>query len=207
MVVKRIRWLAAGLFAAGLLSSCASTRLTGEFREPGYSGGPVKSVLVVAVSDNQESRRSLEEAFVREFRQRGVAAQAALDALGPDTPIAQKTVLQAGKRLGVEAVFVTRLLGLKEEQVYSEPIYYRRVWVQGRYVYVYSPTLTSYAVLGGRYTTYRDYALESTLFSVQTGEPVWSVRSETVEPESTERVVADLAKAVLDGLKKQALLP
>jgi len=207
VTAMRIRLLAVWLCLAGLVASCASTRLVADIRDPGYSGGAVKSVLVVAISDDQQTRRSFEDAFVQEFRQRGLVARAGLDALGAGTPTAREAVEPTAKALGVGAVFATRLLGSEEERVYTAPIYYERQIVQGTYVYVYSPTMTGYVLRQGYYTAYRHFTLESTLYHAQTGGPIWSARSETEDPEPPERAIADLAKAVAENLKKHGLLP
>jgi hypothetical protein len=58
MVAKRACLLAMWICIAGLLASCASTRVIGGRRNPEYRGGPVASVLVVVVSDAHEVRRS-----------------------------------------------------------------------------------------------------------------------------------------------------
>jgi hypothetical protein len=162
---------------------------------------------MVAISDDPQARRSFEEAFVREFLRRGVAAQSALEVLGPDAPTAREAVEPEAKRLGIEAVLLAHLLESKEEQVYSAPIYYDRQFVGGTYVYAYSPIMTGYVLREGYYTTYQFYRAESALYGAQSGELIWSARSETADPDPPERVIAGLAKAVADNLKKHALLP
>jgi hypothetical protein len=206
-VSTRVRLLGISLCAAGLLASCAPTRLLADMRAPGYSGGPIKSVLMVVVADDPQARRNFEAAFVWEFLRRGVAAQSALEVLGPDAPTAREAVEPEAKRLGIEAVLLAHLLASKEEQVYSAPIYYDRQFVGGTYVYAYSPTMTGYVLREGYYTTYQFYTVGSALYSAQAGELIWSSRSETQDPRPPERAMADLAKTVADNLKKHALLP
>jgi hypothetical protein len=207
MVVKRIRLPAMWLCGAGMLASCASTRLIADIQEPGYRGGPIESALVIAIADNPQTRQTFEDAFVQEFRRRGLVAHAGLDALNPGTPTSPEAMEPAAKQLGVEAVFTACLLESKEERIYTAPIYYERQYIRGTTVYAYSPTMTGYVFREGYYTTYRYYTPESTLSSVQTGGRIWSAGSETEDPEPAERAIADLAKAVADNLKKHGLLP
>ncbi len=205
-IVRRLLLLGVSLSLAGLLGGCASTRLIAAARAPGYSGGPIASLLVVVISDDPQARRSFEAAFVRAFRQRGAAAQSALEALGADAPTTREA-MTAAVRLGAGGLFLARLLETKEEEVYTAPIYYDREFIHGTYVYVYSPTMTGYVLREGYYTTYQYYRMESALYSVKSGEPIWSARSETEDPASPDKAMAGLAQVVADNLKKLGLLP
>jgi hypothetical protein len=207
MIAKRARPLALWICLAGLAASCASTRLIGDRRNPGYLGGPIASVLVVAISDNLEARRGIEEALVREFRRRGVAAEAGLDALGVETPTVPEAAVLAAERLGMGSVFLARLHEAREERAYTAPIFYDRQFIQGRYEYTYSPTMTGYMLREGYCTTYQVYKLESALYGAKTGGLIWSARSETSDPAAPDRALANLAAAVAENLKKHGLLP
>lgn len=201
------RGLAAVCLAAGLLSACAATRLTDLYRDPGYVGGPLESLLVVGVLDGPERRRLFEEAFVRELQRRRVAARGSLEALGAEAPASIEGLQPALARLGMAGGLLVRLLELREERAYTPPVYYRREITPGTNAYVYSPTPADLVVKEGYTVTYAHYRLESRLFRAGGEAPLWSVQSETVSPEAAERVAADLSRAVLDGLAGSGLLP
>jgi hypothetical protein len=199
--------LAVTLLTASLLAGCASTRLTALYRDPGYSDGPLGSILVVGIFDAPERRRLFEEAFVRELRRRHVTAWESLEALGADAPVEREQVEPALGRLGIAGVLVVRLVGLREEEAYTPPVYFRRETMTGTNVYVYSAAATGLVVKEGYTTTYAHYTLESRLFRAGTGSLLWSARSETVAPESAAQIATGLSRVVLDGLARDGLLP
>ena len=55
-----------------LLSSCATTQISHVWRDPSYVSGPLKTILVVAVRKNQQTRRAWEDGFVAEMSGHGV---------------------------------------------------------------------------------------------------------------------------------------
>jgi hypothetical protein len=130
-----------------------------------------------------------------------------VDTFGVGTPTTPRDAAQAAERIGAAAVFLARLLEAREQQSYTSPIYYDRQFIQGKYEYVYSPTMTGYVLREGFYTTYQIYCLDSALYSAKAGKLIWSARSETADPAAAEQAMANLATALAEHLKKHALFP
>ncbi|HYA02738.1 MAG TPA: hypothetical protein VEI04_06455, partial [Syntrophobacteria bacterium] len=61
-----------------VMTSCGGTNLSYVWKDPGYGGGYLTSVMVVGVSEDLARRRLFEEVFVREFQKRGIKVVASI---------------------------------------------------------------------------------------------------------------------------------
>ena len=64
-----------------LIISCAGTELTHKQVNEAYKGKPVSDILVIAITGNEDSRRSFEQRFVAQLESAGVEAIASVDAI------------------------------------------------------------------------------------------------------------------------------
>ena len=98
------------------LTSCgAPTKVTSEWRSPADSAGAIQRVVVVAVQMIPEDRREVEDCFVAELAERGVAAAPSHRVLGEPLPPLEQTfaILDRG---GIEGALVLRIRRVSEEQ-------------------------------------------------------------------------------------------
>jgi len=192
--------------ALGLLNSCGGTDLTYVWKDPRYGGGYLRSVMVVGVSENLERRRVFEEAFVREFEKRGIKAVASIKTLGPDTRLTRDTVKAEAARLPVDAVLATRLVSAREEAIDQPASIYSMPSAQysNMDLYFYSwDALSAYpGALGKQYVV----RLQTNVFDIDTEKLIWTVSSQTVEPESVREIIESLCKSVMDRLRQDKLI-
>ena len=104
-----------------LLTFCSSTKSTSVWKDDTYSGGPLKKVLVVGVFENSEKKRMFEEAFVREFKGKGVEAVSSVSTLSPHEKPDKEVIKREAQKLGIETIFVTHLMGI-EQKTESYPV-------------------------------------------------------------------------------------
>jgi hypothetical protein len=200
------------LVAAGLLlSSCASTRLTSTWTESTYTGGSLKSVLVVAMAKDARNRRVFEDSFAKEFKKHGAEAFSLSATLSKTEGLTADDVLAEAKRLGVQTIFVSRLVSVEDKEVYHPPTTttvhspsypYNNVYgnFQTYYPYAYSTEHTP------GYTTTETYInIESNIYTMD-GKMIWSVLSETIDPNSVDKAIADLSELIMKNLKKNNLV-
>ena len=185
--------------AALLLSACA-TRPTAEWQDSDYSG-PIRDVLIIGVSENQTTRRIFEDTFVRELTERNVAATASTTILAADDRISKETVEAAVEGKSIDTVLVTRLLGVEERESYQQPTSTR---YYGNYYSYYSQSW-NYAH-SGYYRKYQVLKLETNVYDVKTSKLVWSMQSESVDPQSAQQVIQDQIKLVIKTLSERKLL-
>jgi hypothetical protein len=195
--------LATVLFLA--LFGCASTTVTGVWRDESYKQTPIKSIMVIGVAENTRNRNIFESAMVAEFEKRGVRAIPSAKLL-KDQEINKKNVVEAAINSQMQAVLVTRLVGTKKEQVYHPPTsygvpdpYYRR-WDS------YYPHMYDYAYAPGYMATYTNVVLETSVFAVKEQSLIWSAASETFEPQNINEEVKKLAEILVRKMRESKLV-
>lgn len=197
---------ASAIISSFVLASCAPTKLTGVWKDAAYTGGSLKSVMVVGVVENPRNRRMFEQFFVEQFKNNGVEAFSSSDVILLGKELNKDAVKSAAEKLGADAVLVTHLKAVEEKEEYMPPVYtnipdpynqnlgrhYSRV-----YGYVHEP---------GYYVTHKYVRLENNLYEIKTEKLIWSSSSETINPESANEVIESLGKVVMKSLRDNGLI-
>ena len=178
-----------------LLFSCAGTDLTQEQVDDAYKGKPVSDILVIAVTGNEHNRRSFEKKFVAHLKSVGTAAVASEEAIPMpgDLKLKKETILNAVDQYKNDAVIITQLVSKESEDIYTRGGRTRR----GFFSYSRDPDYSSTT------TTVR---LETNLYDANTGELIWSGKSKTLSRGSTDQLMNDVIKAVINNLQKNKLI-
>lgn len=188
-----------------VLIACAPTKLTEVYKDSAYTGGTLKSIMVVGVADNLRKRKMFEEFFVEQFLINGVNAFSSVAVIPLKKELNKDTIKGQAEKLGVDAVLVTHLAGVEEKEDYVLPTqtfipgpqghlgrHYTRV-----YGYVHEP---------GYYVTHKYVRLENNLYEIKTEKLIWSSSSETINPESANEVIESLCKVVMKSLRDNGLI-
>ena len=102
----------------------------------------------------------------------------------------------------IDAVLVTRLLGVEEKTSYQPPTAHLHY---GSYDQYYRHALTE--VSPGYYRRFSVLTIESTLYDTRSGELIWSMQSESIEPSTPRPVIEDQIDLTIERLAAQGLLP
>jgi hypothetical protein len=190
------------IFAAMLVAACATTQLKDTWKDPAFTGPPLKKIFVVGVSKSDANRRVFEDGFARALTasgSNGVASYATLSEGGPE--VTHEQVNAAMKRAGADGVLVTRLLRARRDVSvspgFAQPGFYGRGF-RGYYggAYMATPDVNVYDVL----------TIESTLWNMQTDKPVWSGTSEVTEPKNVAAATEELAKILITKMKADGVI-
>lgn len=200
---------AAALLLTALLvigAGCASTTLTSVWRDPSYTGGPLRSVLVMGISEETGIRRIFEDEFSAKLQAVGVKAIPGYTLIPQDGP-AEPVVLDAAiAKAGAQGVLVTRLLRIERRTNYG-PGYFRAVPAVGYYRDFHGYYSSSWA----RYSPPQAYeydivALETNLWSPKQGELVWSGITESFAPSNVRQATREFADTIIKALREQQLI-
>jgi hypothetical protein len=112
---RRAFLCAATALAWGALGGCSTTQIASSFKEPAFTGPPLKKLLVLGVSRQATLRRLFENNFVSALGANSVAAVAGHGPLPQDGPPQREAVEKATHDAGADGVVVTRLLGRETE--------------------------------------------------------------------------------------------
>ena len=198
------------LLLAGLPAGCSSSSVVSEWREESFTGQPFRKVLVIALGKQQDLRRSYEDAFVRNLRERGGDAVAGYSLLPFETDKIDRAALsKAVIDSGADAVIVTRLLKTEERVVGSTPTYIPPT--TGLYGY-HSTAWSSYYEPGGSTGTgLQPYiqtiaTLETSLFDAKTAQLVWHATTETFDADQAQRQIPGLVKTLTGAMVRAKVI-
>ncbi|MFC1829885.1 hypothetical protein ACFL0O_09755 [Thermodesulfobacteriota bacterium] len=195
------------------VSACATTKLTETWKDKSYTGGSLKSVMVLGVTQNPKTRRMFEDAFSNQFKSRGVEAIASLDAIPDDMEMtldnvkSHKEIIKSAAAIkGMETVLVTHLAGVDEKEEYHPASHDPMSPGIGDFGSFYADAFTA-TYTPGRYVTKRYLRLASNLYDVETEKLIWFAQSQTVDPKSANEMIEALGKAVMKSLRENKLIP
>lgn len=207
-VSKRLSLVIMAIIVSLMTTSCGTSKLTATWHDEAFVGKHiVQDVLVIAVTKDETIKRLYEDRFVDKLSKDGVRAVASYTLSQPDIKPTKEGVDAAVKEAGAKSVLITRYLGTDTSEhyrppqrtmVYADP-YYRGIhgYYPMTYGEVYSPGYTV------KVTT---ISLESNLYDAETGNLVWSTRSESINPSMTQKYVDELVNLFTGDLKKANLL-
>ena len=180
-----------------LIGGCSTAKVTNTWRDPNFQG-PIqfKKTVALAIHPDNTVRRVAEDEMARQIgTDRAVAAYTLLSEEDRQDVNRVKAKLQAA---GVDGVVTMQLLGKRNETTYvpGSPSY-------GFYDYYGG---ARYAGSPGYVVTDTIATVETRIYSVTEGKLIWSGTSETFNPSNIKENVGDIAKAVIEELRKEKLL-
>jgi len=182
------------LAAALLLASCSATGVAESWIEPSvHSMGGFKKVFVAYVGRDPSVQRVAEDAMAAHIHSAEVARcyESFPEALGME-PARVKTELVAR---GFDAAVVMRVSGVKQELSFtpsSYPANYR--------------SFGGYWGDPGTLRTDEVVNVETNLYSLTEDKLLYAARSETFNPNSTAKMVDEIAAAIADDLESKGVL-
>ena len=195
--------LAACILAAG---GCASTQLTNVWRDPSYTGGVLKSILVMGVSQEAGVRRIFEDEFAAKLNGVGVHAVASYLLIPQDGPADRPTLDAAIAKAGADGVLITRLLRVERHSQYApgSVIAVPAVGYRRNFHGYYSSTWVQYAP--PQRFDYDIVVLETNLWQPKKDELVWSGTTESFAPSDVRQATQEFADVIIKALREQKLI-
>jgi hypothetical protein len=189
-----------------LLFACAITPLA-EWRDNTYTG-TADNILIIGVSDQSGVRRQFEDTFVKELALLGVSAKPSYQVL-TDEQISSKDTLDAAIReQSMDAVLVTRVIGIEEIQTYTPPTYTQTPSSYNRHYRDYYSYFNHAAQVStpAYWDKYEVLKLESNLYDSATQQLVWSIQSESFDPRSATQLIDDQISVAIKSLRNTGLI-
>lgn len=195
------------LTVAILLSSCASTSLTNAWHDQSYSGtNSLDDVLVIAVTEEETSRRLYEDGFVAKLSESGVRGVPSYSLQISDIEPTKQAVQTAVAMANARFVLITRHLTTDKKQHYSPP---QPLYVDPYYsrVHRYYPMAYREVRYSPGYTyTVTMVSIESNLYDARTEKLIWSAQSKSVDPKMSKSYFDGLVNVFAKDLQDKKLL-
>ena len=165
-----------------------------------FAGRKVAGVLIV---DDDSLRVSAEEALAREISARGPNGVPAYRII-PKEELTRKDAAKGWfERAGVQGLVVLRLVQTDVNKVYSSAM-----WVSGYYgnAWDYWGYGWGAAYPLGKAKEQRTITVETLLYDLSTGSPIWAGVSRTTDPKDVQSYMKRLAADVVKQLEKEGLV-
>ena len=214
---RGFQWIGVVMLAGIGLASCGGTTLREAWRDPQYTGGPLRKIAVFAVVRDDAVRRFAEDLVIRNLPAgtQAVAGYTIFPGLDVDkTAVRDRLVAD-----GFDGALVARLVALLGERKVQAPqtqVAPQAPFFEGVGFYdPSSPTasLPDYYAHATRQATSPGYTVEASkvvvevqLYTLPAGKPVWSGITDSMDPASREELVERISEVVGRRLRSEGLL-
>jgi len=188
-----------------LSCSGAKTEIIGEWQEDNYQKGNIDKVLILGIfnKDKPLLRRNFEDGMAKAFEDDGISATPSMDNMPYDQTIDSTTFEKYFKDLDVDAVVVSRLVGIDQSRNFKAGYLYTIPFSNyyGFYGYYYAGI--QYANSSGYLSQNVVVVLETNIYTTKDEKLIWSGVSETVDPEKASDVIKSFGSELVSKLKKE----
>lgn len=194
-----------------LFAACADVKITHSWKTNDYLNPKLNKILIVGLFTNKDRglREKMETHLQGDLASLGYNAVSSMQLYGPlsfeDTN--EDTLLSKINNDGVDAVLTIVLLDRKKEKKYIPgSVYYspffsfqRRFWPYYGMMYerIYSP---------GYYQTSTKYFWESNLYDLKSKQLIYSVQTESFDPNEATTLAHRYGKVIINDLKQKSVL-
>jgi hypothetical protein len=188
------------------ISSCKSTKIVSSWSEPEKEVkiSNLNKVLVVALFQNETSRRKAEDQMVGYLKGKGVVSYNYLNEnFNKNNQEAIQALIRADN---FDAAITMRLIDVDKEQVYvpsntmlNSPVYYRNFsgYYYRNYPFYYQ---------NGYYANTKTYTVETIVFSIIQDKIIWSGLTKTTNPEGLSKMTEEISKVIFKKMVKQGFV-
>lgn len=195
--------------ACTALLAAAAPKLALSWKNPNYTGGTFKNILVLALNGKAENRAEFEDELVAAISRPSGKAFPSYEFLArPDaTPIDMKDFRELVKEQKFDAVVVARLTKRDVSTTYVPGQAYSPTPYYGTF-YGYYNTLSPVIYSPGYMKTEKHAQVEVNVYSTDKpdGELVWTGTTNTFDASSAMKVIKDLVKLVTKELEAQNVI-
>jgi hypothetical protein len=198
------------LLAAFGLSSCKTatthTKIDGTWKNPAFQGAALTKLFVVGIAHTQPNRELYEKVMAESIRGQGAGAEASFIAVGESKKLTKSQVREAIETGGFDGMTLTHVLSVEHRVAYHE----------GTTTYVPTSDVDLYMMSydqryetvtqPGYYDTSATYNIETIVYDAKTGEKIWWAVSETVDPDSVDESIHEVAAATAERMKAEGVI-
>lgn len=177
------------------VTACASTSITERWMGPEINA-PYRHVLIIGISDSQQTRRIYENHFASELIKRNIKATPGYKLIDSKQTISRETVGRAIKGSDIDSVLVTYLVSADSElRVQESPL-------NSSYSGTPDDNMISATLISnrGRTSSSEVIGLKNDFYDVKSESLIWSAQTKTVAPESIDQAIIDVTALLIKQL-------
>jgi hypothetical protein len=202
--------LITALLMTALLFSCSSTKISSSWKAENAVTRPYHNIMVWGLLTEKDStvRKQMETHLVNDLGSKGYHAVSSLDVYKEKAykKLTAKEIVDEFKSTGVDAVITIVLLSKeKEEKYYPATIINQPTNMYGDLNKYYS-TIYEKVLTPGYYISTTNYFWESNLFEVTNDKMIYSVRTQSFDPENTGILAHENGLLIIKDMLKQKII-
>ena len=201
------------IFLAAFISSCSSTQLVNNWKDPDTVLFHAYKVLIVGMTENETVREDFENKLKAAFEQRNVEAVRSLDLFDvqfTNAKQSEKELSDVEEQLldkDFDAILFTKVIGSEDKKTLRAKLSnvdgYLRTFQDDylRHQGIYYED--------GYYETFTVFHAETTLYCICVGkerQTIWRAGIDITDPQNFEKSVDDYVKLVVLAMEKQDLI-
>lgn len=186
-----------------LIIGCSSSKITTSWKEKNTLPIYFDKIMVIGVMRDYDRamQENMEEHIVGDLKTLGYTALSSLNEYGPNAFKKGDTAnaLIKLKQSNVDAVLTVVLLDKEKEQQYVSANYKNRFtgYRYEMYQRIYEP---------GYYVTNTKYFWESNLYNIKTKQLIYSVQTESFNPDDAESLAHQYSKLIIKNMLKEQVI-
>ena len=189
------------LVIAALCFSCATTTLSGTWKDEGYGGQPQK-IIVIMAAKTPEMRKLFEGRFVAELRARGNRAIQSSESISLEQLHDKELVKSRLKSSGADTVLISRLIDSKTTAAYVSG----KVHIVPDSYYewgtFYDAVFFEQGYTGNTQLSY----VETNLYDIASEKLIWSAQSKTERTEGEQQLITAFIDVILRKLSSDRII-
>ena len=210
--MRKLSVLLLAILASLGFPRAGSPKMELSFKNPGYTGGTLKNILVLALNGKAANRAEFEDELVAALNRPGVqAVQSYVFLPRPDaTPIDINDLKVVLRDQSFDGIVVARLTKADKSTVYVPGEVYTPLPYYGTFAGYYG-VMYPVVYTPGYMQTVKTAQVETNSYFTSTATPdgvlVWTGTTNTFNANSAMKVIKDLVKLVVRELEKQQVIP
>ena len=189
-----------------LLGGCASSKITGEWKDPQLGNKKYSHILVIGVAKQPDRREFYEDEFAKQLASQGVMAIASHTIIPRDKMQDKDAIKKSIQGLQIDGVIVTRLQGIKQQKQVPHGRTYQVPYGYYNNMYDYYDSSYSLAPAVSYADTEEYLQLESNLYDAETEKLVYSIVTDTFIRQKFDSRIKAYIETVVRQLKSNNLL-
>ncbi len=189
-----------------VINSCASSKITGEWKDPQLGNKKYTHILVIGVAKQPDRRKFYEDEFAKQLKRQGVLAIASHTIIPRDKMRDKDTIVKSIEGMRIDGVIVTRLQGIKEQKQMPPGKAYQAPY--GYYHNMYDYYNSSFSIAPSRsYAESHEFLqLESNLYDAETEKLAYTITTDTFVRQKFHSRITAYIETVVKQLKDNNLL-
>lgn len=183
-----------------ILTACATTKLSGTWKDEGLSGKKFQKLLVIGAAKQQQVRELFEDEFIRQLEAQGVKAIPSYTLIPAEKMLDKETIVSHIAENRIDAVLITRLTGSKGEREMETGNTYRVPYAYYNQMHEYYKKGLESTQEPSPATTHKVIILETNIYNAETEKLAWATASDVYVQDATYKLTKDFIKVIVSKL-------